>query len=423
MANIVGGVTSINNPRTNWAQTDKTKADFLKNKPSVANALKGTASGEAIAIADASPIEHEMAVRVHKKNYLDISRLAPAYNGTLAIDGNKLTVTSSTHEFPGGYYELRDPALFGKTVTLSCSYEILEKSEGDETYKKCFASVELTVKNKQGAKLLSTSLYGARVPSATKQKTVTLPEYEDGMYIGIGVYVGNYLDGSAREEGRQIVFSNLQLEEGTAVTAYAPYLEDISTVKVKKYGKNLVDVGLANWKAVPYKVGAKGIRIPVKDGETFTVSWEQAGDDVPTYFNIATYTPNGTYTESVFTSEKVYYKALTKTAENGNEYYLNCALTTNAVNDTTMAAWLSKIAYIQVEIGAMATSYEHYKEPIEYPVPADGTVEGVTSIYPSTTLVTDTAGAVIDCTYNRDINKVITDLETKLNTLIATIGG
>ena len=301
MANIVGGVTSINNPRTNWAQTDKTKADFLKNKPSVANALKGTASGEAIVITDTSPIEHEMAVRVRKKNYLDVNKLALRGEGTLTIDGNKLTVTTSTQEFPGGYYEIRDPALFGKTVTLSCSYEILEKSEGDETYKKCCASVELTVKNKQGTKVHSTTLWGSRVPSSTKKSTVTLPEYEDGMYIGIGVYAVNKLDGSAMEEGRQIVYSNLQLEEGTAATAYAPYLEDISTVKVM-----------------------------VGDGET-----------------------------------------------------------------------VSK----------------------QYDVNTDGTVDGVTSIYPNMTLSADTQGAVIDCTYNRDANKVITDVETKLNTLIATIGG
>jgi hypothetical protein len=47
---------------------------------------------------------------------------------------------------------------------------------------------------------------------------------------------------------------------------------------------------------------------------------------------------------------------------------------------------------------------------IEYPVNADGTVDGVTSIYPTTTLVIDTAGAVIDVEYNRDINKAFAEL-------------
>ena len=64
MANIFGGVTSINNPRTNWAQTDSKKADYLKNKPSVANALKGHKSGAAISADDVSPIEHGLDIKV-----------------------------------------------------------------------------------------------------------------------------------------------------------------------------------------------------------------------------------------------------------------------------------------------------------------------------------------------------------------------
>ena len=40
----------------------------------------------------------------------------------------------------------------------------------------------------------------------------------------------------------------------------------------------------------------------------------------------------------------------------------------------------------------------------------DGTVEGVTSLYPTTTLLTDTDGVVIDVEYNRDANKVVEEL-------------
>ncbi|MGN0451594.1 MAG: hypothetical protein ACI4FN_05740, partial [Acutalibacteraceae bacterium] len=38
---------------------------------------------------------------------------------------------------------------------------------------------------------------------------------------------------------------------------------------------------------------------------------------------------------------------------------------------------------------------------------SDGTVEGVSSIYPDTLLTTDTDGAIIDCEYNADIKKYI----------------
>ena len=63
--------------------------------------------------------------------------------------------------------------------------------------------------------------------------------------------------------------------------------------------------------------------------------------------------------------------------------------------------------------------YAPYIEPIEYPVSVDGTVEGVTPIYPTTTLMADTEGAVIDCTYNRDINKAFEEL---YNAIISTGG-
>ena len=51
-----------------------------------------------------------------------------------------------------------------------------------------------------------------------------------------------------------------------------------------------------------------------------------------------------------------------------------------------------------------------YEIPITqtYTPNADGTVEGITSISPTMTLLTDTEGAVIHCEYNRDTNKVLT---------------
>lgn len=68
---------------------------------------------------------------------------------------------------------------------------------------------------------------------------------------------------------------------------------------------------------------------------------------------------------------------------------------------------------IQIEEGT-ATEYEPYIEPIMYDVPTDGIVEGVKSLYPSTTLYTDTQGAVIDVEYNKDINKAFAELQAMI---------
>lgn len=72
-------------------------------------------------------------------------------------------------------------------------------------------------------------------------------------------------------------------------------------------------------------------------------------------------------------------------------------------------------AKIQLEVGSAATEYEPYNST-EYLPNADGTVDDVTSLYPVTKLMTDTDGVIIDCEYNKDINKAFAALEA----LIAT---
>lgn len=62
---------------------------------------------------------------------------------------------------------------------------------------------------------------------------------------------------------------------------------------------------------------------------------------------------------------------------------------------------------IQIEIGNAVTDYEPFISPTEYTPTADGTVNGVTSLYPNTTLMTDKDGVLIDCVYNADIKRYI----------------
>ena len=63
----------------------------------------------------------------------------------------------------------------------------------------------------------------------------------------------------------------------------------------------------------------------------------------------------------------------------------------------------------QIEVGTTVTEYEPHTVPVTYPATEDGTCE-VTSIAPTMTLTTDTNGAVMDCEYNRDINKAFEEL-------------
>lgn len=71
----------------------------------------------------------------------------------------------------------------------------------------------------------------------------------------------------------------------------------------------------------------------------------------------------------------------------------------------------------QIEVGTTATEYEEYREPKKFAVSEDGTAENVTSLYPTTVLMSDTPGFIIDCEYNRDINKAFDELKQAILSL------
>ena len=74
------------------------------------------------------------------------------------------------------------------------------------------------------------------------------------------------------------------------------------------------------------------------------------------------------------------------------------------------------VIYPQIELNPTATSYKPYNGQTYTPT-ADGTVENVKSIYPTTTLTTDTSGVVISTEYNKDINKAFAELQQAIISL------
>lgn len=98
-------------------------------------------------------------------------------------------------------------------------------------------------------------------------------------------------------------------------------------------------------------------------------------------------------------------------------YYYVVVLSGTKVDNLTI--------YPVLEKGTTATAYTPYIEDVSavtltregentdatsYTVNTDSTVSGVTSLYPYTTLMTDTPGALIECEYNRDINKAFEEI-------------
>lgn len=66
MNKIIGVTVGTPVPQSDWNQKNPNRADYIKNKPEVANALKGSVSGNPVSMADVSPLEHELKVTVSK---------------------------------------------------------------------------------------------------------------------------------------------------------------------------------------------------------------------------------------------------------------------------------------------------------------------------------------------------------------------
>lgn len=185
------------------------------------------------------------------------------------------------------------------------------------------------------------------------------------------------------------------LEHPLDVRVRGENLTDLSTVKVIKLGKNLTAVNEVQLTGVEiYKSIYEGA-IPT----TYTLSWKQDFDRT-TAAALFAITSSGSPAQYISVGEKAgaYSAQINATPNDAIIRAVNYSKETGRIYD------------IQIEQGEAATEFEPYIEPVEYAVNADGTVDGVNSIYPATTLLIEAADAVIDVGYNRDINKAFAEL-------------
>lgn len=78
------------------------------------------------------------------------------------------------------------------------------------------------------------------------------------------------------------------------------------------------------------------------------------------------------------------------------------------------------LSNFQIELGENATEYEPYREPVEATADEDGNVEGLMSLAPNMTVFGEN-GTVIDCAYNRDINKAFEEITQAMISMGANI--
>ena len=386
----------------------------LPSVESVAGALCGSASGTAVALKDVSKIEHSLAVRVSSKNLIPypFNNLSTNLEGTTITDNGDGTITLSGKPTKNASFALMRNVMIPKG-----------------TYYYSNIPIEIT----------STNIYSFFQTSKGAQvRDRNVIELKEDDVCSVIIVITTAWDGSP-------VTIKPQLEKGTSATAHTPYIADTEAVKIKAQGKNLINIdadmvsAYANIERLDYKtfkisksVGASYFpRANIylgkyKDykGKNITASIKRIGK-TGTGANSADilYLCNGVF-EKAEKADFPYIKTATISSVDANSSANSFSITVpndlehedlyiriytqSASNEGEYSIYTD----FQVEIGESATGYEPYIEPIEYE-----RGEVIKSIYPSTTLTTDTPGAIIEVDYNRDINKAFAELQQAIISL------
>ena len=425
--------TSISSGSTDdGIPTSKAVSQYVQN--SVSNKVDKV-EGKGLSTNDFTDNDKQV-VEILPDYILETDRAIKALNSNKVdkVEGKGLSTNDYTNEDKAEVAKIANKADIDNPLSLAEAYRTRNgfvihdytSDTGEEKY----------ILNSKDDTVLDYTIYGkSKIPSS----------YVVGNYVKESISAeqsradntfANALKGS-KNGGAFLINDISPITHEMGVKVSSDTVENLTTVKVKKQGKNLIPF--------PYQQLALGTS--TTNGIDFTV------------YEDGSILINGTATKS--TTKRLYTNttgllglksgitiSISKNAsdntQQGNVYfvcnYYNStgtmiqgliATTAPSGTKTITDEWKGLVIYVnipsgktlnnllikpQLEIGATATEYEPYITPTEYIPTADGTVNGVTSLYPNTTLTTDMDGILIDCEYNRDINKAFAALEAAIAT-------
>ena len=319
--------------------------------PVFANALKGSASGEkAVAVSGVSPIEHELAIKVKKTERLSTS------------------VAQSQAFTRGSEIEFLEPITVEAYTELQISCDFRTDNE---------TPIYIMVLNANNMSL------GSREIAPNKTINTTLTVYDTS---GANNYEISKLVIASETSGTVLHF---------IVSADA--IVSPKGVTISRYGKNLFGLTKAYVEENPL-VNNRTYKVDLKllPNTTYTLS-----SDVP----MANPTTANIWFGGGSTTTDGVWKGQTRSRISSSDGVIQMHFLKENL-DTIFNDY-----YIQLELGGSATAYEPYTKPDTATAGAEGKVEGLTSVSPNMTLVSDTNGVVIDLAYNRDINKAFAELQ------------
>lgn len=373
-------------PTSENAQSGKAVAEALKAERTYANnsfsgALRGSASGEAVRLSDITPNEHTLGVKVSGKNLFDKD------NANIIIGypdaENVINGASSTRSV---YIPCVPNATYTVSKTLTARFAVAFTDDIPSNG----VAVTGRVQNNTASSITTTSGINSK-------------------YIVVWLY---HVDLDTTTIKINEVLATLQIELGSTATDYTPYISDFSGVTLKKCKKNLLEnpnIHAYNY-STDYKKYNSADEILLPAG-TYSIS---ASKNMPAlqFWNKET---KAYYTVDEVVSAysaNTYYKlydgrGLGRASDAVDRMYFT--LKKEALITLNSGKPEETSVQCQIEFGSTATDYETYSGQ-SYTPDNNGTVNDVISLYPITTIMTDTAGVIINAEYNKDLNKAISEL-------------
>lgn len=355
----------------------------------VGNALKGSASGEAVALKDVSPLEHNLRVRVESKN-LAANVWSAHGDNTILENGIVTQIEADTYE------TIYLKAQVYQDTTLISGADVLSMT-----------SIGIHSISFAKATAGNTLMFGINGRARDTVIRIDITDLPEGVYT-VSANFTNLTQGS-------ISWCDIMLNKGTTASPYTPPISDLSAVKLLVQGANIFKYTSYWSDTCTYENGvvtqtitdtATILLIRVKDG-----AYGNLGSS-----DVITSTGRFSFPFVCNKEEKNIYIVLN--GSQGDTAIIFCDVNL-PVGTYVFSADLTNmtqgsISWKDMQIALIDTDYEPYKEPIEY---AQG--EDIKSIAPCTTIMTDTEGALITVGYNRDINEAFAELQK----VIAQLGG
>lgn len=358
------------------------------------NALRGSASGEAVRLTDVSPLEHTLTVKLKSKNLLPF----PYFHSSMLQAGITYTINSD------GTITANGTATGRSEFVLSANKS--DWASGNYVLSGCPSGGSADTYSLQ-------TINGFSDTGSGLQKNDTAEFARISIIIKKGTTVSN------------LVFKP-QLELGTTPTAYTPYISDLTSVNVTRYGKNLTTPQQVYKGALEYSEEIFENKNCVRFTSAITIKNSPNAFKPKTQytvsFDVKTVLRSGQTTSGADAVFCFFYDddTLSTIYNTYTQPDWEHKVFTSTVDKTVVAVGLTSREYrsysyvdinsFQLEESSTVTLCEPYQAQ-KYIPSADGTVSGVKSLYPITTLMTDTAGVIINAEYNRDINKAFAELQ------------